>query len=104
MMLKLSHTLLRFALMITLMLSVKAVAQPSSNDEVNLGATIQGNQEQPKVLYVVPWTPPSGPAKFDPLERQGDNVFERVYAPVERIELRRQLHYLKQEGRSPIEK
>jgi len=105
MMLNSFHTLLRFALVVSALIwSAVAVAQPSLNDEVNLGATIQGNQEQPKVLYIVPWASASGPGDLDPLARQGNNVFDRVFAPVERIELRRQLHYLKQTDTAPIEK
>ncbi len=71
---------------------------------VNLGTTIQGNEEQPKVLYIVPWASASGPGELDPLGRQGNNVFRRVFVPVERIELRRQMHYLKQQQIETSEK
>ena len=91
--------------------STLAWSQPSDTNTanggettVNLGTTIQGNQEQPKVLYIVPWAPASGPGELDPLGRQGNNVFRRVFVPVERIELRRQMHYLKQQQIGASEK
>ncbi len=59
--------------------------------DVNLSTTIRGNQEQPKVITIVPWQPPSGP---DYLYRPLGSRLEHIFAPVERSELRRQLHFL----------
>jgi len=68
-----------------------AYGQNDDGDTVTLETTVTGNQEQPKVLYIVPWKSPSGP---DNLYRPLDSRLEHVFAPVERIELRRQLRYL----------
>lgn len=61
--------------------------------EVTLDATIVGNQEQPKVIYIVPWQAPDGPEGFEQhfnLER------DALYEPVERDEFRRHLGILQQ--------
>jgi hypothetical protein len=64
----------------------------SQDAEVNLGSTIIGNREQPKVLYIVPWKAVDA-AEVDShiIQSQLDDVFGHV----EPIELRRQLHYMK---------
>jgi len=66
---------------------------------VNLGATVTGNQEQPKVLYIVPWQAPQGPIEFS----QGfNNQLEQVFSHVERVELQRELHYRQQLSQQPL--
>lgn len=55
---------------------------------INLQTTITGNQEQPKVLYVLPWqSPQMAVVDFEPLDNQQKAVFNHV----ERDELRREL-------------
>ncbi len=83
----------RFCGMIWLMVSAYVSAQGNGGETgvLHLETEIQGNQEQPKVLYVIPWEAPSGPGELDPLGRHRGNVFERAFAPVERPELQRQL-------------
>lgn len=57
---------------------------------VNLGSTVTGNQEQPKVLYIIPWKAPAGP---DNLYQTLNSQLEEVFGHVERAELKRELHY-----------
>ena len=60
-------------------------------DEIELGRTeITGNQELPKVLYIVPWQ------KSDPGELMGrpvNTLIDEVLAPVDREEFLRQVDY-----------
>ncbi len=55
---------------------------------ISLQTTITGNQEQPKVLYILPWqSPQTATVDFEPL----DNQQKAVFSHVERDELRREL-------------
>lgn len=55
---------------------------------ISLQTTITGNQEQPKVLYILPWqSPQTAEVDFEPLDNQQKAVFNHV----ERDELRREL-------------
>lgn len=55
---------------------------------INLQTTITGNQEQPRVLYILPWqSPQTANVDFEPL----DNQQKIVFGHVEREELRREL-------------
>ena len=64
---------------------------------VNMEATVKGNQEQPKVLYIVPWKAPEGPKA---LYQSVDSQLQAVFSHVDRTEFRRQLHYLEQLSKS----
>ncbi|MFT6390158.1 MAG: hypothetical protein ACJAUP_003559 [Cellvibrionaceae bacterium] len=68
-------------------------AQQNELEEINLGATVEGNRELPKVLYIIPWATPPGPGQVDPLVPHSANVFERTYSPIERLEQQRRLRY-----------
>jgi hypothetical protein len=57
---------------------------------VVLHSTITGNQEQPKVLYIVPWQPPGG---ADKLSQPIQPMLSDVFAPVDRSEFQRELKY-----------
>ncbi|MGI1679606.1 MAG: hypothetical protein K6L75_12775 [Cellvibrionaceae bacterium] len=60
---------------------------------VNLSSTIVGNQEQPKVLYIVPWKS----VNDSELENQSiQSQLDIIFGHVERIELRRELSYMKE--------
>lgn len=55
---------------------------------VSLQTTVTGNQEQPRVLYILPWqSPQAGDIDFELLDSQDAAVFGHV----EREELRREL-------------
>lgn len=70
-----------------------AVAGADDSVEITLGDTVVGNQEQPKVLYIVPWQAPDGPEGFD---RNFDSELKALFEPVERDDFRRHLHLLEQ--------
>jgi hypothetical protein len=71
-----------------------AQAAPADNKpreaNVVLHSTITGNQEQPKVLYIVPWQPPGG---VDQLQQPVQSLLNDVFAPVDRAEFQRELKY-----------
>jgi hypothetical protein len=68
-------------------LSAAASAQKGSAT-VNLSATVTGNQEQPKVLYIVPWKAPEVAAAT----RQNlHSQLVSVFAHVDRQALQREL-------------
>jgi hypothetical protein len=55
---------------------------------INLQTTITGNQEQPRVLYILPWqSPTAGSVDFESL----DSEQKAVFGHIEREELRREL-------------
>ncbi len=60
-------------------------------DELELGRTeITGNQELPKVMYIVPWQ------KADPGDLMGkpiNTLLDEVLAPIDREEFKRQVDY-----------
>ncbi|KUJ83822.1 cell division protein FtsY [Microbulbifer flavimaris] len=71
----------------SVLLAGKAVAE----DVVELESTVIGNQEQPKVLYIVPWKSADSLQRIDSnLPRVLDDVFEhREYSEFQReIELK----------------
>lgn len=76
--------------------SLADAARPAANksaavDELDLGRTeITGNQELPRVLYIVPWQ------KSDPgdlLGRPVNTLLDEVLAPLDREEFIRQVDY-----------
>jgi hypothetical protein len=65
--------------------STKKMVQDAT---INLQTTVTGNQEQPRVLYILPWqSPAADDVDFESLENQQASVFDHV----ERDELRREL-------------
>ena len=72
----------------------RQVAVPGSADRLDLDATaIRGNQELPKVLYIVPWKEP-GLAEL--AGRPLNSLVDEVLAPVDREVFRRQMNYFDQ--------
>jgi hypothetical protein len=65
-------------------------AEDGGEASVMLHSTITGNQEQPKVLYIVPWQPPGG---VDRLQQPVQSLLGDVFAPIDRGEFRRELKY-----------
>jgi hypothetical protein len=57
---------------------------------VTLRSTVKGNQEQPKVMYLVPWQRPGDSSlEYQPM----DNVASDLFTPVDRDEFIRELQY-----------
>lgn len=60
---------------------------------IELESTFKGNQEQPKVLYIVPWQKIDAPdAYYQPLESLINESFELI----DRDEFRREIRFRKQ--------
>lgn len=57
---------------------------------VTLRATVTGNQEQPKVMYIVPWQQP-GSTEFD--YEPGSSFAAELFSPLDRDEFVRGLNY-----------
>ena len=75
------------------LISVFFTAANAQEATVNLSSTIVGNQEQPKVLYIVPWKT----VNDSELENQSiQSQLDIIFGHVERIELRRELFYMKE--------
>jgi hypothetical protein len=67
---------------------------PATAGPLNLeAAAIRGNQELPKVLYIVPW---KDPAMAELAGRPVNSLVEEVLAPVDREVFRRQTRYFSQ--------
>ena len=77
------------ALMLT---ATVLLTQPAQSTEatVTLRATVTGNQEQPRVMYIVPWQEPGSPQPG--LRRERDLVGD-LFSPLHRNDFRRQLRY-----------
>ena len=57
---------------------------------VVLRSTVVGNQEQPKVLYIVPWQSADSPQlNYQPLQ----NLVEDIFTPIDREQFLRQQSY-----------
>jgi len=70
-----------------------AVASPAAT-ALNLDATaIRGNQELPKVMYIVPW---KDAAMAELAGRPVNSLVEEILAPVDREVFRRQTRYFHQ--------
>jgi hypothetical protein len=86
---------LSIALAISSLCAADSWAQSATEEENvhNLNAIITGNQEQPKVLYIVPWKTAFGDAgiPYRPISGQTDTVFRHV----ERHEHQRQVEFLR---------
>lgn len=82
-----------YKILLCMLVSCSVLAQQNELGEINLGTTVEGNRELPKILYIIPWATPPGPGQVDPLVPHADNVFERTYSPIERLEQQRRLRY-----------
>jgi hypothetical protein len=69
-------------------------AKPSGPDRLELDAAeIRGNQELPKVLYIVPW---KDPGAAEPAGRPLNSLLDEALGPVDREVFRRQMRYFDQ--------
>ena len=74
--------------------SASAAAPSTSTTPLNLDATsIRGNQELPKVMYIVPW---KDAAMAELAGRPVNSLVEEVLAPVDREVFQRQMRYFSQ--------
>lgn len=81
-------------LIVTLMILVTADVFAQGDTVINLSDTIVGNQEQPKVLYIVPWKQAEDTTiLYLPLDPK---AMENLFGHVERVEHQRQVKYIEQ--------
>lgn len=76
--------------------ALSAYAQNTAikSEVVNLSDTIVGNQEQPTVLYIVPWKPAEDTTiLYLPLSSK---AMEHIFGHVERVEHQRQVQFVEQ--------
>ncbi len=79
---------MRFATLIVLVLV--AGACHAQEALVTLRSTVTGNQEQPKVMYIVPWQPPEYTEfQYAPARRLAQELFQQI----DRGEFVRELEY-----------
>ncbi len=80
--------------LIIFLLAIAATALAQKEGVVVLSETVTGNQEQPKVLYIVPWQP----ANDDTILNQplSTKLHRDLFAHIERPEHLRELQYLEQ--------
>ncbi len=75
---------------LALILLFMALSVPAETRIEMQGTAIIGNQELPKILYIVPWKKAGLPAMKRPPIAQ---LINEVLAPLDREEFRRQIYY-----------
>lgn len=70
-------------------LLLMGLALPAWAQDVTLGTTVTGNQEQPKVLYIIPW---QNAERSETLQGAMDSALDDVFMLVDRNELKREIH------------
>lgn len=85
---------MRIFIVFFLLITTAAQAFAQNEGVVVLSDTVTGNQEQPKVLYIVPWQP----AQDDTILTQPltTKLHRDIFAHIERPEHVRELQYLEQ--------
>jgi len=85
---------MRKFILVFLLSATAARAFAQSEGVVVLSDTVTGNQEQPKVLYIVPWQP----AQDDTILTQPltTKLHRDIFSHIERPEHVRELQYLEQ--------
>jgi hypothetical protein len=81
----------RWILMLSVALAIPAQAEYAAMPRgvIRLDETvISGNQELPKVLYILPWRDPNGLPEIDMNAQYSEmDIFRRLYPPAYRREL-----------------
>ena len=72
-----------------LVLFFLVLSLPCFSQEVTLSTTVTGNQEQPKVLYIIPW---QNAERSGALEGSMNSALSDVFLLVDRNELKREIH------------
>ncbi len=87
-------TVLATVLLLALPLAAAEPQPATSPDRLELETSaIRGNQELPKVLYIVPW---KEPGLLEPAGRPLNSLVDEALAPVDRDVFRRQMDYFDQ--------
>ena len=71
-------------------IALQAAASAAQEPTVTLRATVTGNQEQPRVIYILPWQAPEGrDYEYVPAQSLADDLFRGL----DRDEFVRELEY-----------
>lgn len=82
-----------------MVLAAAALSASGTSQLIEMGTTVSGNQEQPRVLYIVPWRTAEGPDKlYQDFSSRMDNLLE----PVERESFQRELQLRQRFHHSPV--
>ena len=84
-----SSTRTMFALLVT----VTAAGSNAEEARLSLRSTVSGSQEQPRVMYIVPWQQPNA-AQFDYELR--NTIAAELFSQVDRYEFTRAIAYREQ--------
>ena len=85
---KLNYVMFFFCVLMSLSVT-QVIAQ--DNEVITMGTTVIGNQEQPKVLYIVPWQPATDVTILSlPVTSLMSDVFDHV----DREEHRREIQFV----------
>jgi hypothetical protein len=78
------------AVIVCLVMVLYSGVSLSQEAMVVLRSTVKGNQEQPRVMYIVPWHRPGDSSlEYQPM----DNLVNDLFTPVDRDEFTRELEY-----------
>lgn len=86
-----NKTMLRALGIVLLVISIGLQSQETTREtRVTLHSTVTGNQEQPRVMYIVPWEQPGELSIDHTLDR---SIASELFIPVDREEFVRNLKY-----------
>ena len=85
---KTRHLVMQIA--VAVLASVASIATLAQEPIVTLRSTVTGNQEQPRVMYIVPWQQPGG-SNFEYVMES--SIGDELFAPVDREEFVRSMGY-----------
>lgn len=85
---KTKHVGIRIA--VTIVAFAASMASIAQEPIVTLRSTVTGNQEQPRVMYIVPWQQPGG-SNFEYVMES--SIGDELFAPVDREEFVRSMGY-----------
>ena len=83
----------RIALVLLSIAACPAFAQDGDGEVINLESTIIGSQEQPKVLYIIPWKQANS---LERIESTLPNAISHTFEHQEYSELQREIKLLQQ--------
>ncbi|GAB2189869.1 hypothetical protein [Sessilibacter sp. MAH2] len=90
-----------FVLLISFVCAVIANLASAQSTVITLEETVTGNQEQPKVLYIVPWKTAANAEEFS--QTISSQLQGSVFEHIERAELRREVKYLESLNKQDVD-
>ena len=81
-------------LALTLLTTTASSWSLAQSSVINIDQTVTGNQEQPKVLYIVPWKTAANSEQFE--QSLSQKTTGKVFQHLDKEELKRQVNFLKE--------